>query len=109
MSRHATGRPPGRPPGSGRLGKVKRVTVQLPEALYVRLEATAGRPSYPPVVEAHSFPPVYEKPSSTTWPVPRNGRHGHRLLPRPLPIHLPHRSHHASVSARPHPQTRRLP
>ena len=41
MSRHATGRPPGRPPGSGRLGKVKRVTVQLPEALYVRLEAYA--------------------------------------------------------------------
>ena len=41
MSRHATGRPPGRPPGSGRLGKVKRVTVQLPEALYVRLDAYA--------------------------------------------------------------------
>jgi hypothetical protein len=46
MSRHATGRPPGRPPGSGRLGKVKRVTVQLPEALYVRLDAYAeGRSS----------------------------------------------------------------
>ena len=41
MARHATGRPPGRPPGSGRLGKVKRVTVTLPEALYVRLEAYA--------------------------------------------------------------------
>ena len=41
MSRHATGRPPGRPPGSGHLGKVKRVTVHLPESLYVRLAAYA--------------------------------------------------------------------
>lgn len=46
MSKHATGRPPGRPPGSGRLGKVKRLTVHLPEALYARLAAYAeGRSS----------------------------------------------------------------
>ena len=41
MPRHATGKPRGRPVGSSKLGKVKRVTILLPEALYVRLEAYA--------------------------------------------------------------------
>jgi hypothetical protein len=46
MSRHATGKPRGRPVGSSKLGKGKRVTVLLPEALYVRLAAYAeGRSS----------------------------------------------------------------
>ena len=41
MPRHATGKPRGRPVGSSKLGKGKRVTVLLPEALYMRLDAYA--------------------------------------------------------------------
>jgi predicted transcriptional regulator len=50
MPRKPTGRPRGRPPGSGQLGDEgtghKRLTVRLPSALYDALEAVAEREHY---------------------------------------------------------------
>jgi len=46
MPRQPTGNPTGRPPGSGRLGEVVRLTVRLPTELYGRLEAFAEGRGY---------------------------------------------------------------
>ena len=44
MPRKLTGRPRGRPPGTGILGAQTRLTVRIPAPLYDRLEAFAAGP-----------------------------------------------------------------
>lgn len=46
MPRQPTGRPRGRPVGTGTLGEQTRVTVRIPTALYARLEAYAEGRSF---------------------------------------------------------------
>jgi hypothetical protein len=46
MGRIPTGRPKGRPKGTGRLGEVVRLTVRIPEDLYARFVAFAEGRSY---------------------------------------------------------------
>ena len=46
MPRQPTGRPRGRPKGSGELGEQTRLTVRIPLALYERLTAFAEGRSY---------------------------------------------------------------
>src|SRR6266566_1452881 len=46
MARQPTGRPRGRPKGSGELGEERRLTVRIPLALYERLAAFAEGRSY---------------------------------------------------------------
>jgi hypothetical protein len=46
MPRHPTGRPRGRPVGTGKLGKQTRLTVRIPTDLYTRLEAFAAGRSF---------------------------------------------------------------
>ena len=92
MSRHATGRPPGRPPGSGHLGKVKRVTVHLPESLYVRLAAYGGRSQLCAWGEVPCLPPVCVKPLTIISSAHRKDRRSPRLLLLPLPRQRLHRA-----------------
>jgi len=46
MPRQPTGRPRGRPVGTGTLGEQIRVTIRIPTALYARLEAYAEGRSF---------------------------------------------------------------
>lgn len=47
MPRKPTGNPPGRRPGSGKLGDHTRLTVRIPRALAERLAAYAAGRSFP--------------------------------------------------------------
>ena len=46
MARIRTGRPAGRPKGSGTLGEVRRITVHVPRGLYERLASYAAGRSF---------------------------------------------------------------
>ena len=102
MPRKPTGRPRGRPAGTGQLDHPKRINVWLSGETYARLEAYADGRSYIRV-GAHNSRHAPASLSSICWPVPRNIRHSPRLLLIPLPIQMLHRPHRAGARARPRP------